>query len=68
MRGIVLPAGALAAGFASAAGSQDVDVTVLQMKAYTLIKDDATRVPVANPSGWRVSANRAMLLSDVGRL
>ncbi len=44
MRGIALLAGALAAGFASTANAQDVDVTMLQMKACTLIKDDAARV------------------------
>jgi hypothetical protein len=44
MRGSVFLAGAIAAGFVSAASAQDVDVTTLQMKACTLISDDAARV------------------------
>jgi hypothetical protein len=59
MRVVICVGAALAAGFACAAKSQDIDVTALQMKACTLIKDDAARVrcydrtmgrPVSEPS------------------
>jgi hypothetical protein len=44
MRGSVLLAGAIASGLVSVAGAQDTDVTALQMKACTLVNDDAARV------------------------
>jgi hypothetical protein len=44
MRGSVLLAGAIASGLVSVASAQDTDVTALQMKACTLVNDDAARV------------------------
>lgn len=44
MRGSVVLAGAIASGLVSVASAQDVDVTALQMKACTLVNDDAARV------------------------
>lgn len=44
MRGGFLLAGAIASGLVSVASAQDTDVTALQMKACTLVNDDAARV------------------------
>jgi hypothetical protein len=44
MRGSIFLAGAIASGLASVASAQDIDVTALQMKACTLVNDDAARV------------------------
>jgi hypothetical protein len=44
MRGSVVLAGALASGLVSVASAQEPDVTALQMKACTLVSDDAARV------------------------
>jgi len=44
MRGGFLLAGVVASGLASVASAQDIDLTALQMKACTLVSDDAARV------------------------
>jgi hypothetical protein len=44
MRGSILLAGAIASSLASVASAQDTDLTALQMKACTLVNDDAARV------------------------
>jgi hypothetical protein len=44
MRCSVVLAGAIAAGWASVAGAQEPDVAALQMKACTLLNDEAARV------------------------
>ncbi len=44
MRRSFLLAGVVASGLASVASAQDTDVTALQMKACTLLNDDAARV------------------------
>jgi hypothetical protein len=44
MRGSIFLAGAIAVSFVPMANAQDTDVTTLQMKACTLVKDDAARV------------------------
>lgn len=44
MRGSVVLAGAIAMGLVSIASAQDTDVTALQMKACTLVNDEAARV------------------------
>ena len=44
MRGSVVLAGAIASGLVSVASAQEPDVTALQMKACTLVNDDAARV------------------------
>lgn len=44
MRGSAVLAGAIATGLVSMASAQEPDVTALQMKACTLVSDDAARV------------------------
>lgn len=44
MRGSIVLAGAIASGLVSMASAQDTDVTAMQMKACTLVNDDAARV------------------------
>jgi hypothetical protein len=44
MRGSAVLAGAIATGLVSLASAQEPDVTALQMKACTLVSDDAARV------------------------
>jgi hypothetical protein len=44
MRGSIFLAGVIASGLASAANAQEPDVTALQLKACTLVKDEAARV------------------------
>lgn len=44
MRGSVVLAGAIASSLVSVASAQEPDVTALQMKACTLVNDDAARV------------------------
>jgi hypothetical protein len=44
MRGSFVLAGAIASSLVSVAGAQEPDVTALQMKACTLVNDDAARV------------------------
>ncbi|HEY5129348.1 MAG TPA: hypothetical protein VIJ35_19030 [Bradyrhizobium sp.] len=44
MRGSVILAGAIASSLVSLASAQDTDVTALQMKACTLVSDEAARV------------------------
>ena len=44
MRGSAVLAGAIATGLVSLASAQEPDVTALQMKACTLVSDEAARV------------------------
>ncbi|MGZ5259976.1 MAG: hypothetical protein ACXWC0_20345, partial [Burkholderiales bacterium] len=44
MRGSFVLAGVIALGWVPGASAQDTDVTALQMKACTLVNDDAARV------------------------
>ena len=64
MRCLVLLTGLLAAGFASPASPQDVDVTALQLKACTLINDDMARVGCYDHAMSRPASKPAMV--DIG--
>ena len=66
MRGSIVLAGVIATGLPSAARAQDTDVTALQMKACTLVNDDAARVRCYDQAMSRPASEPRLVPPSIG--